>query len=421
VLVLMLSMLLSVTERSRYAASKALMPVNFAILAGGMLTSIGTATNLLVLSLANDLGMAPMGLFGFAEIALVALAVAIPYPWLVAPRLLPKTSTTATAHQHLYAARIVVTSEGDPLAGRTLASLARTIGRDFPGVAGKRRDETLPVSPELTLEPGDAVLIQDTSQGLRDLASALKVELFERTGDVRFVESADDRVYLHLAELAVGGESDLLGRSLRESGIAERHGIVVVGVSRRAAFHLRRGADPADVPIHIAAFAGVVAMLLAGCVKLEGIGHALSLEDVLLVTSSVALGQALVATGAAQWIAGGAAAVATLLAPPWQLAMFMAFAALLTNCVSNTAAAAVGTLIALATAAQLGAPLEPYVLAVLFGANHSFATPMACQTNILALNVAGYRFADFLRVGVPLVGLMLVTLALSLGYRYGLT
>jgi di/tricarboxylate transporter len=165
---------------------------------------------------------------------------------------------------------------------------------------------------------------------------------------------------------------------------------------------------------------GVIAMLMTGCVRLEGIGRALSLEVVLLVASSVALGRALVTTGAAEWIATGVATGVHWAPPAAQLAIFMTFAAVLTNFVSNAAAAAVGTPIAVATAQQLGLPLEPFVLAILFGANLSYATPMAYQTNLLVMRAAGYRFADFLRVGVPLALLMLVVLSALLVRRYGL-
>jgi di/tricarboxylate transporter len=106
--------------------------------------------------------------------------------------------------------------------------------------------------------------------------------------------------------------------------------------------------------------------------------------------------------------------------PAGQIAAFMMFSALLTNFVSNSAAAAVGTPIAVATATQLGAPLEPFVLAIMFGANLSFATPMAYQTNLLVMNAAGYTFRDFMRVGLPLVVIMLVTLSVLLARRYGI-
>jgi di/tricarboxylate transporter len=134
----------------------------------------------------------------------------------------------------------------------------------------------------------------------------------------------------------------------------------------------------------------------------------------------VALGQSLVITGAAGWIAQGIAGVVVFFPPAAQIAIFMTFAAMLTNFVSNAAAAAVGTPIAVATAAELGLPLEPFVLAILFGANLSFATPMAYQTNLLVMKAAGYRFADFVRVGGPLVAVMLVVLSFLLARRYGL-
>jgi di/tricarboxylate transporter len=174
------------------------------------------------------------------------------------------------------------------------------------------------------------------------------------------------------------------------------------------------------LPVHVAAFLGVIVMLVTGCVRFEGVGRALSLEIVLLIASSVALGQSLVGTGAAGWVAQGVSTIVVFAPPAAQIAIFMTFAAVLTNFVSNAAAAAVGTPIAIATAVELGLPLEPFVLAILFGANLSYATPMAYQTNLLVMNAAGYRFSDFVRVGAPLVALMLLVLSFLLAKRYGL-
>jgi di/tricarboxylate transporter len=94
--------------------------------------------------------------------------------------------------------------------------------------------------------------------------------------------------------------------------------------------------------------------------------------------------------------------------------------ALMTNIISNNAAAVIGTPIAINIAAQLGMPVEPFVLAVLFGANLSFATPMAYKTNLLVMNAGGYKFGDFVRVGVPLMLLMWLTLSVVLVASYGL-
>lgn len=480
VLVLMLPLLLGLAERTGYPASKTLMPVNFAILAGGMLTSIGTSTNVLVLRIAEDLGMERVGLFDFTGMALIAFAVAVPYLWLVAPRLLPDNGGGPTRSSRLFEARAEVETGNAKLNGRSLAELARTFGRPLP-IFGLLRDGRH-VAPEdvLELRTGDALLARDTPEGLREFASAFGVSLFDREGPGRFVERDAARADIALAELVVGNESELNGRTLRNARFAEQHQIVVVGLSRATGGLLPGVSDvggtvlsvgdvllvqgPADriaslggrrdlmlldtnlvvarsplarvalaimagvlivtaanlLPIHVAAFLGVLAMVVTGCVRFEGAGRALSLEVVLLIASSVALGESLVATGAASWVATGIAAVVRHVPPFAQLAIVMAFAALLTNFVSNAAAASVGTPIAVATAIELGLPLEPFVLAILFGANLSYATPMAYQTNVLIMNAGRYRFADFVRVGAPLVVLMLVVLSILLAQRYDL-
>jgi di/tricarboxylate transporter len=491
VLVLMLPMLLGLAERTGQAASRTVMPVNLAILAGGMLTSIGTSTNLLVLSIAADLGMKPLGLFSFTAIAATAFAVALPYLWLIAPRLLPQGPHTPSRWPRQFQARVKIGGSGDAAAGRRagrsaalvgmkLADLAKKLGRPLPAALIVRGGAELEASRDLLLEDGDAIVLHDTPNGLREVSAAFGLELFDADGAGRFVERDDARVDTMFVEAVVGSDSELVGRTLREVRFAERYGLVVVGVSHGYEGLQPRPSDigdrplsandillmqgPADriqhlgrlrgmlvldasitlpksplalialaimagvvlvaatkiLPIHVAAFLGMLAMLFTGCVRLEGIGRALSLEVVLLVASSVALGQALVVTGAAAWIAGGVSDVVAMVPPAVQVAVFMAFAALLTNFVSNAAAAAVGTPIAIETAQALGLPLEPFVLAILFGANLSYATPMAYQTNVLIMKAAGYRFVDFLRVGAPLVALMLATLSILLAQHYGM-
>jgi di/tricarboxylate transporter len=96
----------------------------------------------------------------------------------------------------------------------------------------------------------------------------------------------------------------------------------------------------------------------------------------------------------------------------------MLLLAILTNIVSNNAAAVIGTPIAISVASQLNLSPEPFILAVLFGANLSYATPMAYKTNLLVMNAGGYQFSDFMRVGIPLILLMWVTLSLLLNWLY---
>lgn len=480
VLVLLLPVMLSIAERTGQPASRTLMPVNFAILAGGMLTSIGTSTNLLVLSIATDLGMAPMGLFDFSGIAFAAFLVALPYLWLVAPLLLPPRTAAVVESLREFQARAVVAADNPRLAGRSLGDIGKSLGRPLPVRSVGRAGQALAAADGLVLEEGDELQLVDTARGLGEIGTALRVDLFNPEGEGRFVEVDTGRVDVSLAEAVIGTESEFIGRTLRQLRFAETHKVVVVGISRGTEGLLRSGSDVGDVrlaagdvllvqgpdeqlealrnlghlmlltgqvglprsplapwalgimalvigaaatkvlPIHVAAFIGVIAMLFKGCVKLHGVGRALSLEVVLLVVSSIALGQALVATGAADWIAGGVVTIVKDLPPTAQLVVFMAFGAVLTNFVSNSAAAAVGTPIAVATASQLGSPLEPFVLSILFGANLSYATPMAYQTNVLVMNAARYTFGDFVRVGVPLVLLMLGVLSTLLVRRYGL-
>jgi di/tricarboxylate transporter len=480
VLVLMLPMLLSLAERTGYPASRTLMPVNFAILIGGTLTSIGTSTNLLVLSIATDLGMRPMGLFDFTSISVIALLVALPYLWLVAPNLLSGTPRKNSQAQRQFEARIVVGAEHQRLVGRPLDALTKLLAKPLPLVECIRDGSPVARQSIGQIAAGDVLILRDTPAGLREIAAVLRVDLYNRYGEGRFVGGDTSDSDISLAEAVIDADSGLVGQSLAEARFAERFNVVVVGMMRSTGQILRDGRPIGDVPlapgdvllvqganeklealksephllmldsslqlprsplawrallimllvvltaatrilpIHVAAFFGVIAMLLTRCVKLEGIGQALSPAVILLVASSIALGSTLVSTGAADWIASGISFMVAGASPSVQIAIFMAFSAVLTNFVSNSAAAAVGTPIAIATAAQLGAPLEPFALAIMFGANLSFATPMAYQTNLLVMHAAGYRFGDFVRVGLPLVVLMLVTLSILLAQRYGL-
>ncbi|MDH5256009.1 MAG: SLC13 family permease, partial [Gammaproteobacteria bacterium] len=380
----------------------------------------------------------------------------------------------------LFEATIVVDANNARLAGKQLAELGKTLGRPLPVSILLRNDAEIELDKDLLLEPGDKLRLRDTPKGLQDISTTFQADLYDRAGEGRFVESDTSRVDVSLAEVVIGTDSALVGHSLKSARFSEVHNIVVVGLNRGIEGMLRNGANigdtilaagdvllvqgPADrleklravehlmmldgsitlprsplapwalgimagvivlaatkvLPIHVAAFVGVIAMLAKGCVKLYGLGRALSLEVILLVASSIALGQSLVDTGAAGWIAQGVAAIVQFAPPAVQLAIFMSFGALLTNFVSNSAAAAVGTPIAVATAVQLGSPLEPFVLSILFGANLSYATPMAYQTNVLVMNAANYRFIDFVRVGAPLVILMLITLSLLLVRAYDL-
>jgi len=174
------------------------------------------------------------------------------------------------------------------------------------------------------------------------------------------------------------------------------------------------------VPIAVSALVGVILMLATRCLEWDDLTSALSAQVVMIVVASLALGLALMRTGGADYVARLYVAVAAGLPPTIVMSGLMGIMAVLTNVVSNNAAAVIGTPIALSIAQQLELPPEPFVLAVLFGANLSFATPMAFKTNLLILSAGGYRFSDFLRAGVPLTLIMWIALSVTLSVTYRL-
>ena len=155
-------------------------------------------------------------------------------------------------------------------------------------------------------------------------------------------------------------------------------------------------------PIAVSAACGVLLMIVTGCLSWRDATRALSAQVVLIVVASLALGAALLKTGGADYLAQLFVAATFGASPQQALAGLMLLMAVLTNIVSNNAAAVIGTPIAIGIAEKLGVHPEAFVLAVLFGANMSYATPMAYKTNLLVMNAGGYAFTDFLRVGVPL-------------------
>jgi len=478
VLVLTMPIILDLARRVGLSASQTLMPVNAAILIGGMATTIGTSTNVLVVSIATDMGLPRLGMFAFFQIVATAALVAFPYLWLGMPRLLPKIQTTGGESPRVFRATLHLTTRSS-VVGKTREAVDNVVSGGVRIVSIKRG--AAPVG-EGELAAGDRILFEGAVDQIRDLSSALRAplapeHLLSAVGEPTDASDPD----LHIAELAVGGDSSLIGKSVREARIADRFGVLIVGTYRASESHLfgyssgptedrlevgdvllaqgtedhLRDLEQAEgvmqligtkelprtakapiallivaavvvlaafkiVPIAIAALAGTIAMLAAGCVKYENLGRALSVEVIVLVAASIALGRALVETGAADWLAS-LLAIGLVAAPAAVvLASLMVFAAILTNFVSNAAAAAIGTPLAMSLATQLSLQPEPLVIAVLFGCNLCYVTPMAYQTNLLIMGAAGYSFRDFVRAGLPLAILMIVTLAYLLVHKYAL-
>lgn len=478
VLVLTMPIMINLAIRAGVPASKTLMPMNCAILIGGMATTIGTSTNLLVVSIAEDLGLPRFGIFHFTDVALMAALVALPYLWLVMPRLLPAHSAADDQLSRRFRA-MLYTSEASPMLGLSLRDLRQKIDSSLRLVGIIRRGE-LRTSHDVVVQIGDAVEVEGVSAQVLEASQSLKASFAppaELEAAKAYSEAGEDQI---IAELVIGSDSQLIGKTLQFAQITDRYGVVVLGLSRpnRTMFQGREqpdkdGLEAGDilwvqgtksalrqiqisegamllegaaeiprtaraslaliifavvvlvaalhlVPIAISALAGSIVMLATGCVKFDRLGRALSAKVIVLVAASIALGRALLETGAAEWLGSMLALGMQAFPAAAVLAVIMTFAALLTNFSSNTAAAAIGTPISVSLAQQLGVSPEPLVLAVLFGCNLCYATPIAYQTNILIMSAGGYNFRDYVRAGLPLVLLMIVTLSVLLVWKYQL-
>lgn len=467
VLVLLLPILTQLAMQGGMPASKTLIPVNSAVLIGGMATTIGTSTNLLVVSIAQDLGMPAIGVFHYTHLVLIAAAVALPYIWLVMPRLLSGTEIEQAQERHNFLATFRI-SETSPLLGKSQNELVKVLPADFRFLS--EMSGPLAGSMRLSVKaPRDALIEAARILG----ANAAPAWLSERLSR----EAAASRHDIVIAELAVTNDSRLVGRTLQNAGL---EGLAVLGIDQARRFiheyrektadaPLREGdvvlamgteerlqiwaqedallllagvkelprsnkaplalaimalavgiASFGLIPIAITSLAGAVAMFLTGCVKFERVGRALSAKVIVLIAASIAIGKLFLVSGAADWIGQGLAQGLQYAAPAVVIAAVMLFVTVLTNFASNATAAAVGTPIAFALAKQLGMPVEPLVLAVLFGCNLCYATPVAYQTNMLIMAEGEYQFRDYMRTGVPLVLIMITTLSTLLVWQYGL-
>jgi di/tricarboxylate transporter len=162
-----------------------------------------------------------------------------------------------------------------------------------------------------------------------------------------------------------------------------------------------------------------VGMMIAGrCLSWNEAWAAIDTRLALVIVTSLGLGSALTATGAADYLAQALVGLISGLPPPVVLSGLLLTTALLTEVVTNNAVAVIATPIAMSIAAELAVPALPFVLAVLFGANMSYLTPIGYQTNLLVMSAGGYQFSDFFRAGLPLQVIMWLALSFIIPAMY---
>ncbi|MDG2174722.1 MAG: SLC13 family permease [Gammaproteobacteria bacterium] len=477
IVILLLPILTSVSLRTGTPASQILMPMGFATLIGGMGTTIGTSTNLLVIAVAVSMGMDAFSMFEFMGPVVLSSALAIAYLWLVAPRLLPvHESDLGDASPRVFSASLSVNAEGFA-EGKTISEcIEKTDGdmavefiiRAGTEIYGKAHGN-------VKLLEGDKLLVKDTPDNLKVFEKLLEADLY--SNDSENNENKVDEEHplkaegQQIAEVVATQSSPLIGRTLANIGFANRYQLVTLALHRSGSINRKLMSDMANtnlkigdvllvqgasekiaelkkdsrflvldgtsdvphstkaplalailiaviiaaasglLPIAISSVCGVLLITLTGCLGWRDVGEAVNTQIILIVVASLALGMAMLETGAAYAIAALFVSLTSDLSVTLQLSGLMLLMAIMTNIVSNNATAVIGTPIAIGIARQQGLALEPFVLAVLFGANMSYATPMAYKTNLLIMSVGGYSFNDFLKVGIPLILIMWLSLS----------
>jgi di/tricarboxylate transporter len=449
------------------APSRYLMPLNYAIVLAGLVTAIGTSTNIVISGLLRAAHRRPLDLFEITPVGLPVALAGIAVLWLATTWLLPERRDPRAAlgeEARSFTVEMIV-APGGPQAGRTVAEAGLRelqgvflveLERDGRRIAPVSPDEVLVERDRLTFA-GNVAQILDL-QRIRGLVSAEHPHFGAAGAGHNFFEAV------------VGPNSPLVGQTLREVGFRARYGAAVVAIHRagervpaklgRVQLHsgdvLLLLADPgfrarwvdrhdflvisplSDValprtnkapivglvtigivvlagtgllPLIKAALAGVFALVVLGAITPAQARRSIDLDVMVMIAASFGLGAAMDRSGLAAQVAHVLVRALATFGDLGALAGILLATVFVTQLITNNAAAVLMFPIGLATAAQTGINERAIVMAVAVGASASFLTPIGYQTNLMVYGMGGYRFWDFTRLGWPIV---ITTVALTL-------
>lgn len=443
------------SSKSGVPVGKLLIPLSYAAIVGGMTTLIGTSTNLLISGLMQNYGYEGLGLFDLTWAGLPAALCAILYILLVGHKLLPDRSkpiavSSNELDNYFFEVRVAAASD---LAGKTIEHAGLRSLREAYLVHLHRDHEVIPASPETTLTAGDVLTFLGNVSIMDTL---LEHPNFERV--VTEIDS-DSQTSLPLFEAVVAPSSRLVGKTLRQVGFRNHFQGVVLGIQRRdtqvegplgnipiksgdlllvearrgfakrwsggSDFYLvaprRSGIGKPQTkkaplallilvglvviaalewaPIATTAFVGALAMVVTRCLPGWEARRAIELAILIVIACALGIGRAIETTGLAEAIANSIINSATMFGVIGVLAAVYVATAMLTELITNNAAAALMLGIGLAAARDLGAPPEAFAIAVAIAASASCLTPIGYQTNLMVMAAGGYRFSDYTKAG----------------------
>jgi di/tricarboxylate transporter len=448
-----------VANKRKVAASKLLIPLSYASQFGGVCTLIGTSTNLLVSAISEQAGYGAFSMFEFSRMGLILFAAGTVYflvfgRWLLPERQAQELSAAYQLGEYITELRV---GAGSPLIGKTVQESRLGEEHDVTVLRLLHGEEKIWAPLRQPLSEGDVLLVRGELQQLIGLRGSAKLEM---NVEFKLQDETLEPGDLRLVQALVAPGSRLVDHTLKELDFRNRHKALVLAIQRRGETirdklntvrlglgdalliqapeeqiarlredesfivldevdepAMRRhkvpivlaiiaavvGLAALDVlPILVSALLGCLALVLTRAIDLEEAYQAVDWKVIFLLAGILPLGIAMETTGAARLISEGAIGMAGGLGPIAVLAVFYLMTSILTEGMSNNAAAVLLAPIAISTAQQTGIDPKPLLMAITFAASTGFSTPVGYQTNTMIYNPGGYKYTDFLRTGVPL-------------------
>ncbi len=472
VVAMLMPRLQAVAQKKGIPVSKLLMPLSFAAIAGGMITLIGTSTNLIASGLLRDAGYQGFGLFEFAWIGIPVAVFVIVFLSLVGHRLLPDRQPDGlgdvdAARDYQFELRIPGRS---PLDGKTVSEAQlRSLGDAYLVHIQREGRFIAPAGPDELLLSSDVLTFSGKAAAMQRL-----MEQTDLQANVDGPPMHDGQTDIPLYEAVVSATSDLVGKTLKDISFREKYQGVVLAIHRQN--QLLRGAlgnvpiEPGDLlviearkgfdrnwsqsqgdfylvapkteirqrlskkapialgllagmiilnvtgvlPLATAAFTAALGTLLFGCLRGQELRKSIDFTVMLTIAGAFGIGKAVEASGLASIMGHGLVTALPGFSPMIVVATLYVITVLLTEIITNNAAIVVMLPISIAAAVDLGVDVRAVALTVTIAASAGFLSPLGYQTHLMVMGAGGYRFKDFFRAGLPVsIGVMAITLAIA--------